>query len=86
MLEFEKTVADASAYFQPARIPRKAFRPWALGRQLVVLNLLKGLNYTWLISKDFLKLRGQVNLEYGCELTIQLYHSTQLDYNRASHA
>lgn len=63
--EFENTIADALAYFQSARIPRNIFRPWVFldfGKTVGALKLKKAVNYTGLISKDFLKLRVQMIL------------------------
>lgn len=69
LLEFEDSIADALAYFQSARTPRNAFRPWVFcdfGKTVGTLELKKALNNTELISKYFLKLRVQVNLQYDC--------------------
>lgn len=75
MLEFENSIADALAYFQSARIPRNTFK--GLG----ILGFWEdsccswtesALNYARLISRDFLKLRVQVNLQYSCIILYNL--------------
>lgn len=73
-LVFENSIADALAYFQSAKIPRNAFRPWVFlyfGEPVGALKQnktkqKKALNCTGLISKDFLKLRVRMNIQYGC--------------------
>lgn len=69
MLEFENSIADALAYFQSARIPRNTFKGFGIlgfWEDSCCSWTESALNYARLISRDFLKLRVQVDLQYSC--------------------
>lgn len=69
MPKFKNGIADALAYFSlqgfQGMLSDLGYS-WTLGKTVGALKQKNALNYTGLISKDFLKLSVKVNLQHSC--------------------